>query len=482
MTIPFKGVGDMDSKKSRLWVLLIVLLIAAFANFGFALITGSHGSEPVQDRGWPSGSVQIANLPARLGYWEGPPYGGGEYHFLYRCENTDQFNQALEIFAAIRADKLGLVVHNGPEYSFWLKGNDEELEREENRVDWTFMVWVPQSWDRLYNNPKSLYRSDHPNFRKPVAAPRIDLYLGQGAVAWKDVTVPENVVVIDKRPGAVSPEFAGSGLVQGKVLDMATRQPLFAAQITLVKRGGGGSPTETMSGITDALGLCRIDKVAQGYYDVEVSAPGYAGRKTGVYNNKRPEYHEFETSLARPGCIKGVVTDVDGRPIEGVEVSVRNVVGTDGFGYKCIGDRAAVSDKQGRFEISSLPLGRTNLHCRKAPWHMKDSIFEQYQIPSDGIRLTMVGTGIICGKVVDKDGGIPSGDVHIRVRPHGEQLGKWGGSARVKEDGSFEFTGVPPGEYFIGTEDFVIFEPDKTHTKSITVEVGKTYELEIIHK
>lgn len=447
-----------------------------------SVIVGDDGNRPIQDWGWPLGSVEMANLPSRLGYWEGPPFGGGKYHFLYRCKNTDEFNKALKTFAAIRAKRLELVVHNGPEYSFWLKRNDEELSKEENRVDWTFLVWVPENWNSLFNSPHSyMLSSDNPNFRKPVAAPRIDLYIGGGSIVWEDIEVPENLVVIDKRPGSVSPQFAGSGLVRGKVFDMATGQPIAGAEIALAAHKGRGSWKGVMHGKTNEQGLCQIEKIPVGYYEIRIRAQGYASRKQGSYNNKRPEYYQFEVGLAHPSYIKGIVVDVDGNLIEGVKVSAINVIGPDGFGYSCMDAKTATTDKQGRFEIGSLPKGLMNIRCGAESWHLRNSIFERYTIPSDDIRLTMTGTGIIRGKVVDKDGKRPSGEIHIHVRPPGEQLGKWGGSARCEEDGSFEFTGVPPGEYLIGTDFKLAIEGDRTNAKLISVEAGETYEVEIVH-
>jgi len=471
----------VSSKVNKLNVFVIFCVVFLFPKLGVSVITGEHGNRPIQDRGWLVGSVQVANLESRLGYWEGPPFGGGEYHFLYRCENTDDFNQALRIFAAIRARKLELVVRNGPEYSFWLKRDDEELSKAENRVDWVFTVWVPQNWDSLYNDHMSFFLSDHPNFRKPVAAPRIDLYIGEGAVVWEDVNIPKNLTVIDKRPSSISPEFAGNGLVRGKVFDMATGQPIAGAEIVLAVHEGQSKWKEVMHDKTNEQGLCQIEKIPPGYYEVRIRANGYVPRKQGTYNNKRPEYYQFEAGLTRPSYVKGIVTDIDGNPIEGAKLSATNVIGTDGFGYPCVGDTSATTDKQGRFEIRNLPVGLMNIRCRAESLYLKNSIFEQYQIPSDDIKLTMTGTGTIRGKVVDKDGKSPSGDVHIHVRPPGEQLGKWGGSARCKEDGSFEFTGVPPGEYLVGTDFGLLTKGDRTKAKLVSVEAGKTYEVQIVH-
>lgn len=472
----------MNGKKIKLIVLIIFCLIFLFPKVGMSLIEVFHGNDPIGDRGWAPGSVEMANLATRTGYWVGPPFGGGEYHFLYRCESTDDFNQALKTFAAIGAGKLELVVRNGPEYSFWLKENEEELSKPENRIDWTFTVWNPESWNRLYNNPRSFFSSDHPNFKKPVATPRVDVYIGRGSIVWEDVKIPKNLVVIDKRPGSISPKFADKGLVHGKVFDIATGKPIAGAKITLAKREGHRNWKEVMHGKTDEQGFCQISKIPLGYYEIRVGAEGYVPRKQANYDNKRPEYHQFKIGLARPSYVKGTVTDQAGNPIEGVNISATNIVGPDGFGYQCAGDRAVTTDKQGRFEIRSLPEGTMSIRCRGKLLHLKNSIFERYSIPSDQIRLTMTGTGTIRGKVVDKDGKRPLGEIHLNIDPASEErLGKWGSAGRLSEDGTFDISGIPPGEYIIGTRPNPSRSYYKPNTIKITVEAGKTYELEIIH-
>ena len=94
-----------------------LILLVPTATWG--LITGSHGNQPVENRGWASGTEHAANHPSRLGWWEGPPFGGGEYHFLYRGD-TAAFQEALQAFAKIRAPRLELVIKDGPNNSFWL--------------------------------------------------------------------------------------------------------------------------------------------------------------------------------------------------------------------------------------------------------------------------------------------------------------------------------------------------------------------------
>src|ERR1017187_4236955 len=72
------------------------------------LIMTGRGNQPVPDAGWPAGALAMANFESRIGWWEGPPFGGGESHFLF-CGNTEGFKDALAVFAAIRAPALDLV-------------------------------------------------------------------------------------------------------------------------------------------------------------------------------------------------------------------------------------------------------------------------------------------------------------------------------------------------------------------------------------
>ncbi len=467
-----------------------IVIVNILAGFFCLLICAQHalsvimvgGKEPVQDHSWSAGSLKIANLPSRLGYREGPPFGGGEYQFLYRCSNTEEFNQVLRVFAAIQTPKLELVVHNGPEHSFWLKQEGKELSSPENRVDWTFTVWNPESWDHLFNNPKSLFGSDNPNFRKPVAAPRIDVYIGGGSIVWEDVKIPENIVVIDKRSGSFLPEFADGGLVRGKVFDVATGQPIAGAEVVLAKYQNQKEWKEVMRGTTDQKGLCQIAKIPPGYYEVRVIAEGYVPREQGNYDNKRPEYHQFEIGLARPSYVKGVVTDPNGNLIEGVKVSAVNVIGKDGFGYWCVGDKFSITDKEGRFEIGPLPAGLMNIWCDAKGLHLKNSIFEEYPIPSDKLKLIMEGTGTVHGKVVTEKGDVPAGQIVLEIGPPGEEkIGKWSYSGYLSKDGTFNISGIPPGEYIITTRPNPSSPSYKPNEQKIIVESGKTIEIEFRH-
>jgi hypothetical protein len=103
--------------------------------------------------------LALANLQSRLGWWEGPPFGGGEWTFCYRGD-TASFSQALAAFAAIRAPALDLVIQDGPETNGILG----------QQTDWAFTVWIPASWNHLFNNPKSVFEADSGTFHKSMSA------------------------------------------------------------------------------------------------------------------------------------------------------------------------------------------------------------------------------------------------------------------------------------------------------------------------
>ena len=105
---------------SRLLVpvsLLCLLLHAAPAD---ALIMVGKGNAPVRDAGWPVGALAVANQQTRVGWYEGPPFGGGQWVFQYRG-NTAALGSAVKAFAAIRSPSVVIVLHDGgPQTSHFL--------------------------------------------------------------------------------------------------------------------------------------------------------------------------------------------------------------------------------------------------------------------------------------------------------------------------------------------------------------------------
>ena len=474
-------------RNTRVCLVGMVLLCVTAAPSS-ALITGTHGNHPVQNMGWPTGSERVANLATRLGYWEGPPFGGGQYHFLYRCEKTAQFNRALEVFSEIRAPMLKLIVEDGPGRSFWLDAEHRDRPDGDARTDWAFEVCKPATWHLLYNNPNSVFAPDSDNFRKPVPAPTIKVYIGGGGpIVWEDVRIPDNIEVIDKRAEAAPVKPIGGGLIQGEVYDMSTGQVITGAEVVLLKHDGQRDWNETARTKTDEHGSFNVGKIPGGRHKIRVRAEGYASRFCGSYEIKGNTYHKIVTELAGANSASGIVTDPAGKPIPDVTVTAREAMGIDGRGYSPADVESVTTGADGRFEITGLPRGFTMIHCRSGTLHQATpslSLYElpdRYRHPSDGIQIVMGRTGVLRVTVTDNDGNPPANSGHVSIEPiEGLRAGSWGGSSRCEADGTCKFERVPPGEYLIGVNPRHVGLHSDPDAKTVTVNAGQTTEVQIV--
>ena len=448
------------------------LVVAAAAQ---ALITGG-GTEPTRDSNWRAGAVDVANLKSRLAWWEGPPFGGGEYQFLYRG-NSEQCQQAIELMAKIRAPEVELYVHDGPHDSFWLKTDDKG--KGAARVDWTFTTWDAQSWYRLYNNPNSVSGSEVGHFRKPLAPPRMDLYIGGGQVEWDKLRVSKGVTVIDQRASALGVDAKGGSVLSGSVYDMATSKPLVGAKVTVGRRGLFDDKTTTLAEVTtDDAGHFTVEKISDGNVVVTVAAAGFAARVVAYDQLNGRDARKYEVNLAPAQSVAGVVVDEAGKPVSGVDVTMWEPMGMDGLGYRLGQMPRAATDDQGRFELKGLPRGFCRLTVQATGYHAAWPTSCQ-PVPATDAVIRVSRTGTVRGKVVGPDGQPrPSAQAHIQDAA-GAKVGTWGGSTNVKADGTFVFEDVPAGKYVISTDPFVPGIQRETGQKTITVEGGKTVEVEL---
>lgn len=199
--------------------MLAVLIGLCLTSEAFALITGGEGNEPLHDYGWQKGAAAVFNVKARVAYWEGPPFGGGQYVGEYRGDAT-VFNAELVDFAKIEAQQHKLFVHDGIGNSFWLNINNEAEKRKPAAIDWTFTAWIPENWKRFRRGAKA-----RPDEEGPY--PEIHLYLA-GQVKWEDVKVPEGVEVIDERLAAHGFADTDGTVLEGQVNDIETKRGMVA--------------------------------------------------------------------------------------------------------------------------------------------------------------------------------------------------------------------------------------------------------------
>ena len=487
----------------------VLILAGATVALFFCLTPASalyiivNGSAPVTNMGWPNGAEDVANLPGRLGYKVG---GICEVsYFSYQCKDTAQFQQALLRFAAIRLPRIGLfalgsqsprlananplllIVHDRspnvpPDW-----GGQRGAKPE--RIDWTFTIWKPERFQHEFSNPDPNFLLNNPYCRQPVPAPQIDVYLGSGGpIEWKKINIPENVHGIDLRAEAAPASAKNGGVARGAVFDMATYQGVSGAKVILTPRVERQEQRQAISSQADKTGQFELRGIPEGYYDIQVEAEGYAGRSVGSLDNSGGHaYLDFDALISRTASLGGIVVDEKGMPLSGVEVSARGLIGIDGFGYNCV-KSSALTDANGKFELAAVPEGSTGLGCRAPTLHQQTSIFERYAISNKTwekhpeIRIVMTGTGIIRGKVVDKDGNPPTRSYIVNIEAKGgSKVGSWGGGTQCKEGGAFEFSGVPPGEYVLTSQPNPGREDEASEPKPVVVTAGAVIDVGIVN-
>lgn len=469
---------------------LLILRLLAFAasllpSLASALILTGKG-DPVNDAGWPAGALTVANLKCRVGWWEGPPFGGGQWSFLYRGDDA-AFAETLAAFAAIRTPALDLVIHDGAGESPFIEGKEG--------YDWSFTVWVPANWNHLYNNPKSVFGADQPQFRQPVDPPRLDLFVRGVGVDFSKVKVPANVRVKDQRAAAAGVDLRGGGVVRADFYDMNSGKPVAGARLS-VSRLAEGRQNQAQNyeavgeGISDADGRAVVERIAVGNVRVTVTAPGYAPRLLGYDRFDAAAFRPFIVSLAEASTLSGLVVDSNDKPVKGATVRADSITALDGRGYPppdSPNPASITTDDAGRFALNELPAGFATLSVRAEGYHFGD-LFTLHDVPGKGeVRVVLDRSCKVHVTVTDKEGKalakFENAPILVQIEPKGGPvIGSWGGSAEVKPDGTYEFAGMPAGEYRVTSHP----NPSTTGRiyaleKIVKVEAGASVPVTIVY-
>lgn len=457
-------------------VLFALALVGLAASPARALVMMGK-NEPVSHVDWPQGCDQVANSPSRHTYSDGPLIG--EYRF-YCAGDASKFQAALELFRAIQAPRLELLIFDGRENS----GTN-------SRTDWEFHIWDTKAFVKWSGGPNSICNSFSSYFRQPVPPPQIRVFLGEGSgINWSEVRVPEKVTVLDHRVETSQWKDSKGGVVHAIASDMTTKKPIAGAILEAAP-----SPEQEFrtvgSATADDQGVALLTDLPEGNYRLRLRAEGYATRELGYIHNYGRTLETFDQAALCPSAIlRGRVVDGKGKPVEGAEVGVSGLVGPDGMGYlqnPYNGSTKTVTDADGKFELTDLPRGQISLRVGKAGLYYSSS--ETYPIPSDDAMVLMVKSGVIRGKVSGLDKLIKGSMVSVKLAAAAsDQVGRWGGDVRCEDDGSYSFTGVPVDTYIL--VPYVVGLPipgrrddlslgDSESPRRITVESGQELEVNL---
>ncbi|MBA3312115.1 MAG: carboxypeptidase-like regulatory domain-containing protein [Planctomycetota bacterium] len=457
-----------------------------------ALITGGEGNKPLDDPGWPKGAAEvfnaksrIANAKSRIAWWEGPPFGGGEWHAEYRGDAAT-FNEVLRAFAKIESPKRRLVVHDGVGRSFWLNMNNEESKRAAAEADWTFVVWQPDRWKHLQQLPADLRprggASRDAAAKDEVPTPRMDVYVG-GRVQWTDVTVPDGIEVEDRRLEAHGFKIADGRVLEGTVTDLESGKPI-AATVRLEKveslpKGGYEHHPGMTAQAAASDGRWVLKSVPTGWHRIVVDADGYVLRIVGyeIFDDQ-PRWSEHHTGLSKAAAVSGVVTDDAGHALAGAVVRLGDLVAGDGERYETPAGFSVETDAAGRFRAAAVPKGRASVWVNK-PGYVRPGLGLPIETPTADLKLEMQKAAAIVVTVDFVDADRPAGYIVQLVPEGGEAVGKWSGSGNIDAAGKITFTSIPPGKYVLTGRPNPGSDAEEAPSKTLELRGGETAEVSL---
>jgi len=465
-------------------ILVFLTPLIFFAGEGSALILGG-GAEELRDRGWPVGVLNFVNHPDRKKWWEGPPFGGGEWTFHFESRDSAAVNERLQDFAAIQAPELRIVIND------WNPPKDPPAAESTpfDRIEWSALIWVPGNWHFLNNNPvRNLH--GRPGGGHPVPPPTVSIAVGSPTLSFEDLAIPHNVTLVDQRETSSSHDLSEGSIVEGVVYDMATGKTVDDATVTILQEYRAIAISHT-----DNEGKFRVEGLPGATVGVEVSSPGFSTRSIGAGDRDRKTYTNCVVELCQAVDQDGIVVDRAGKPIPGATVEARTVLGIDGEVYSH--PSKAVTDVEGKFLLSGLPTGHSSFWVRAKGFHRWDpdlkkipvkdhfrggsGIYEQ----TTQLRFEMIRTGTIVGRLLDANGNPPSEKILVSAEATPQIVGSSNRSGEVNADGGFKIEEIPPGEYLLtvydkGADSVGYQEINLDDNRIWTIEEGEEIDVGVI--
>lgn len=444
-----------------------------------AIITGGAGNKPIHDPGWPTGAAKVFNWPTRIAWWEGPPFGGGQWHAESKGD-AKVINQVLQAFAQIDTPGKRVIVKEGVGTSFWLDPNKIKQGKDDIRINWSFTIWERKKWDFQKTLPADMSAVHRSKDKAPVP----ELLIYTGAVKWADIQVPDGIEVVDNRMEAHGFTASDGRVIEGRVTDTLTGKPLQAkisVERVIPQKTGGYNYTPAESSVTDKDGKWQLTNMSREWSRLVISADGYAPRVVRyVRYDDQPGWEQANTTLAKTGDIEGKVQTPDGKPLAGVDIHITGITVTgESSAYELRNESSSTkTDELGNFKLSGLPQGKGRVIAFHAG-HVGAGRRPPIAIPSGDTVIELKQAGTLKVQVKFKR---PRGDAGyiVEVVPKGgEKVGSWGGSSKLSKDDSVLFKNIPPGEYVVFGRPNPGRSSQKTDAQIVSITGGTDSSVEI---
>jgi hypothetical protein len=386
-------------------------------------------------------------------------------------------------FAKLDVKNKRIVLHDGVGRSFWLNPNRHDAKEGAARIDWSFTVWQPASWERLRQLPPDL----NPTVPQDIASgppAQIEVYT-DGNIHWEDVTVPNDLEIVDERLEAHGFTFLDGNVLEGTVTDLATKQPIAArVQLQRIEPQAKGGYRYTSVGDTtaDKKGHWVLKNAPAGWHRVSIVADGYVPRIAGhAQFDNQPGWHSYDCALARPATVAGRVTDDAGEPLADVDVRLDNVATETGGRYESTLEYKTKSDADGRFHFEQVPVGSATIWLHK-PGYCRPGLGPSITTPKDDIALSMIQSAKL--RVTVDFAATTRPDTYIvQIEPEGgSTIGSWGGSGHIDADNQIAFAEIPPGRYVLTGRPNPGSEQQQTNPVAVELKGGKLAEVTLTAK
>lgn len=463
-----------------LFLAMAVVLFRAHA--AFALITGGQGNETLRDPGWPAGAAVIFNNASRIAWWEGPPFGGGQWHAECRGD-AKALSAVLADFAKLDAKSKRVVLHDGVGRSFWINPNGEPAKMKEAEIDWMFTVWQPDNWQRLRKLPLDLNPTAGRNAAETPPT-QLDVYTG-GNVSWSDVVIPEGLQITDERLESHVFKSTDGAVLEGAVVDMANKKPIVATmRLERVESQAKGGYRYTLVDlkVTDQQGHWVLKNAPAGWFRLVINAEGYVPRIAGyTKQDGRPCWNQHDAALSKAAPVAGRVTDGDGKPLEGVEVRLADAGSNAEGRYESPENYAAKTDADGCFRVEQFPAGNARVIALKNGY-CQLGLGPTVTAPTSevSIRMAKAAEARVIVRFGDKK---RPPEYLVSIEPEGgAAVGKWSGASQIDANNQALFKNVPPGRYVLQGKPNPSSVGDESEPVTVILKGGETTEASLIAK
>lgn len=280
-------------------------------------------------------------------------------------------------------------------------------------------------------------------------------------------------------------------LLQGRVTNSVTGEPVKKASVRLARRGVGAGAPQSYSATSEVDGTFRFTELEPGDYMLSGQHPGfldtqYRARDTslsGTILTFQPDQQITDVNLALipQAVVSGKIVDQDGDPLSGVHVELLSQTWVRGQQRYYSRMRPASTDDHGDYRIAGLSPGRYYL-CAQKTYLGPDPVnqaaisgkldirpvrtfYPQSAALTDAapleikagqdlsgidVRMRNAPTYHIRGKIAGTVAQDDSARLTVAASPREEKISSFSAAqSNVNPDGTFDLPGIVPDQYTV---------------------------------